>query len=76
MFQKISKSEARGLYEKEQEFYIVPCKCRPDSMFSQKVNGRTFELMIGWSFESFVNSFTYYNCNNECGRYPAYYVKG
>ena len=26
-------------------------------------------------FETVVNAFTFYNCNNETGRYPAYYVK-
>jgi hypothetical protein len=27
------------------------------------------------AFETVVNAFTYYNCNAECGYYPAFYKK-
>lgn len=27
-------------------------------------------------FDTVVNAFTFYNCNVETGRYPAFYVKG
>ena len=76
MYYKVNKTIARRLYDDDREFIVVPCKCGPQSMLALTVNDFTFEKMIDYSFDTFINSFTYYNCNYETGYYPAYYVKG
>lgn len=77
---RINKSEARRRWNNDENFVIVPCKCRPFDMFGdlgdfaylvipeiEKTNYRTFEI--------FLDSFSYYNCNSVCGLYPSFYVK-
>lgn len=76
MFKRISKNTARKLFNEKKEFYICPVKFRPE--FGVRVmpggSGVPMETPKWESFEAYINAFAYYNCNNECGRYPAYYV--
>ena len=70
MYQRITKREARKLYDNNTPVFITPCKCSPDSMW---LTG--FEMVKeDQSFDEFINNFTYYNCNHELGNYPAFYI--
>lgn len=67
---KINKAQARKLHAQHKPYIIVPCKCNPNSMFAVTVKP-------GWTvqtFENFYNQFCYYNCNNEVGKYPHFYI--
>ena len=71
---QINKATARELYKEGKPFIIVPCNMRPDGMFAIKMRpwlGYTDNI----SFDNFYNEFCYYNCNNETGRYPRFYVE-
>ena len=74
MFTRISKSAARKIFENGGVLYVCPVKFYPE--FSARFN--FFELNSDkemWaSFDEFMNDFSYYNCYNETGRYPAYYI--
>lgn len=70
---QINKAQARKLYEARKPFTMTPCKCRVNGPF-------TFLMKPEWvdeygNFDQMVNSFTYYNCNAETGRYPHFYVE-
>lgn len=70
-FERISKQEARKLYNNGVNVYIIPCKANLrhfmwyDSYFNIKENEGDFDFLVG--------CVKYYNCNNEVGLYPAYY---
>lgn len=66
---KINKTAARKLYEQKIPFIVVPCNMRPDSVFAMKI--RHFFK----TFNNFYNEYCYYNCNNENGRYPSFYIE-
>lgn len=70
---KINKSTARKLYNEGKEFWITACNMRPEAGIL--IGSTSFEQMAGVSFDAMVNSFSYYNCDSERGRYPAYYVE-
>lgn len=68
---QINKSVARRLYAEGKPFIIVPAKCAPTSQFA-------INMKPGWmwrNFDVFYNEFCYYNCNNETGRYPRFYIE-
>ena len=68
---KINKAVARRMYKEGKPFTIVPCKCSPSSQFA-------VHMKSGWTwrdFNNFYNEFLFYNCNNETGRYPAFYME-
>lgn len=70
---KITKVTARKLYNEGKEFWITACNMRPE--VGILIGSTSFERMADIPFDTMVNSFTYYNCDNERGRYPAYYVE-
>ena len=70
---KITKVTARKLYNESKEFWITSCNMRPEAGIL--IGSTSFERLADIPFDTMVNSFTYYNCDNERGRYPAYYVE-
>lgn len=71
-FVRISKCEAKRRYNAGEIIRICACNMSPVNMWSWYYD---CGLETGEEFETVVNAFQYYNCNNETGRYPAYYVK-
>ena len=72
---RITKKQAETLYKTLQDFYMCPCKANPESPLgllcwicpgNDEYTGKTFEML--------VNAFCYYNCNNQLGYYPAFYM--
>lgn len=69
---RINKTTARKLYNAKKAVLIIPCKCRPGGAW---LTGFEMENDGSRTFDQFVNEFTYYNCNYELGKYPAFYVE-
>jgi len=74
-FKRINKSQARKLFENEKQFFIVPRKVSPLNSWGLGMEVIINNWSVGESFQNFVNSYEYYNCNNELGTYSAFYVK-
>lgn len=70
--QKINKAVARKLYNASHPFWIVACNLRPQCGIL--IGSASFERMADIPFDDMVNSFEYYNCNNDTGRYAAFYT--
>lgn len=70
---RIHKNKAETLFNNGAWIYVVPYKCRLDNkwfypyIMRKKEGGRTFDEM--------KNEYAFYNCDNELGRYPAFYVE-
>ena len=71
---RIDKRIARKLYEAKKPFFICACNMYYTTGFYVDEN---FSLRYEYidSFDKLVNAFEYYNCDNERGRYAAYYVE-
>lgn len=69
--QKLTKRQARDLYNKGIEVLFVPSKMHPKSPMSVKacINQSAGEV----SFDTFINHFRYYNCSKETGLGIHYY---
>lgn len=72
MFEKISKSTARKLYEQKEPFVMCASKLRP-GLFGVEIGRYSFEHLIDETFEIAVNSFSYYHCNKDSGKRVAFY---
>lgn len=74
---RISKATARRMWENNQDFIIVPCKLRPTGFGAMFTRCDCYEEDWGdrRPFDTFINEFTFYNCNRETGTYPAFYVE-
>lgn len=72
MMTQINKSAARKLYNQGKTFWMTACNMRPECGILINSAHREYDE----DFNKLVNAFIYYNCNNETGRYPRYYIDG
>lgn len=70
---RVQRRTAKRLFEAGEEVFITPHKMR----FSAQWNPpRIIAAVRSESkFDDIVNSFIYYNCNTETGKYPSFYIK-
>lgn len=73
---RISKTVARKLYNAGCDVLFIPCNLNPENNFYNLGIWENKTLVGQYdSFEKLVNSFEFYNCNNETGKYTAFYIK-
>ncbi|MBP5412260.1 MAG: hypothetical protein J6Y47_03270 [Bacteroidales bacterium] len=70
---RINKQTARKIYNMNLPVYFIPCKELPLSPWLDFGTWTTKEKTES-EFDMFCNSFEYYNCNNETGKYIAFYI--
>lgn len=70
--EQVQKRTAEKLFNSGETIYIQSSNFHPFGVWSQciEINNKN-----GDSFESAVNSFEYYNCNNEAGKYAVFYKR-
>ena len=71
-YQQISKAKAQHLYNDGKTVYLCAAKMRPGGMWQC---AHDVELNRDGDFAAVCNSFMWYNCTAETGRYIRYYVK-
>ena len=71
-FERITKTQARKIYNGGGVVYIIPRNCYPSGVW---LTAYEMENGGGRSFDSIVNEYTYYNCNAFLGYYPAFYLR-
>ena len=77
-WRRVNKATARRVFENDGTILLCPVKLRPDSMWrpiSPIAHSLSSELDIKREFDVYVNEFEFYNCNNESGRYVAFYAE-
>ncbi len=70
-WERINKADARKLYDRGNDIYILPCKLDPDN------HGGLMQgpLNTVYPFETVVFNATRYNCHSTVGSYLAFYIK-
>lgn len=76
MLEKINKVQARKRFLDGETILMYACKMRVPNVWVQGCSmtiedeERTIE-----NFNNIVNSFEYYNCTNETGKYTSFYIE-
>ena len=70
-YTRISKTAARSLYAAGGDVYFCPANLNPESPWGLMWNPPNNDI----PFEKLVNEYEWYNCDNERGRYTAFYIK-
>ena len=71
---QINKWQARKLYGMGKEFWMVACNMRPECGLLVNAWCYDADRYHSINFTNFYNCFCYYNCDNERGRYPRFYI--
>lgn len=86
-YRRVSKQVARRIYNGGGVVRLTACKmspvnvwgaytdATPERLAQVSTDGFNVTVARNREFETVVNAFQYYNCNNECGRYAAYYIE-
>lgn len=73
---QVSKRTARKLWEEGKEIYFHPSNMWFDNMWQHPMpaskDGYSF---AGHTFDQVCDSFYYYNCNSESGKYIHFFIK-
>lgn len=78
---KVNKTKAKRLFYEGYKTYMIPCKANLASPWISpcEMTLLKYEDKCNWmeiqDFEEIVNSFTYFNCNSELGKYPHFYAE-
>lgn len=73
---RVNKRRAETLYNAGHTITITPVNMTLNHVWCTYIRiGHKLRFNSGEPFDLLVNAFAYYNCNNEAGRYPAYYVR-
>ena len=70
-WRRVSKPMARKLFDMGKKLILAPCKANPLSPWGIGVTISKKDE----SFDKVCNSFEYYNCGGELGKYAAFYVE-
>lgn len=68
---QVSKPSAKKLFNEGKSIFIQTSKFHPLGVCSQALQMDNKES----TFEEIVNSFKYYNCSNEAGKYVTFYLR-
>lgn len=72
-FTRISKATAKKRYNSGLPVALCPVNFNPCGFwYSAYITAP--KLNLEHSFDSVVNSFEYYNCNSQAGKYTAFYI--
>ena len=73
---QIAKQRARRLYEQGKTIYLQSCNMRFNTMWQSAYPMSKESCQWGeHTFDSLVNEYIYYNCDQERGKYPNFFVK-
>lgn len=73
---RINKTEAKRRYNDGENIFFIPCNLNPENNF---YNLGIWENKYLWGqyedFETLYGWYTFCNCNNETGKYIAFYIR-
>jgi len=72
---KVNRKTAERLISDGYTIKVIPCKVRLRNLWFESARISLKKLNeLGTDFEKFINEYSYYNCNNELGKHPSYYL--
>ena len=73
---QITITKARRLYNEGKAIYLQSCNMRFNNMWQSACPiSKSAEQWAEQDFDRTVNEYTYYNCDNERGKYPNFFIK-
>lgn len=74
-FERVTKKTARAAYRAGLTVLWCPVNLAPFTSWGLEmpINAQNWNC-DNKTFDEVLNEYTFYNCNNETGKYPAYYI--
>ena len=72
---QVNKIAAKNAYERGETVYLLSCNMRPNNMWQSPCPVNKNRDVYDSTFENVINDYRYYNCDNERGKYPIFFIK-
>ena len=72
-YSRVDKRVARKIYNEGKDVLFIPRNMRPDNNWGLGIVENKYLFGQEATFDKLVDTYTWYNCNNETGRYVAFY---
>lgn len=77
---QVSIKSAEKAYNDGKQLWLHPCNMRVNNLWQtpmplNKADVDNNAFTNGSSFKAMVNDYKYYNCDNERGKYPIFFVE-
>lgn len=73
---QVNKIAAKKAYERGETVYFLACNMHPNGRWQRPAPFNRNEMVFdNVAFESCVSEYRYYNCDNERGKYPIFFVE-
>lgn len=69
--EQVNKNTAKKQFEAGERVWVNPCNMKVFNIWSTLTYVTKSDMID--DFETFYNSYVYYNCNNEMGKYPVFF---
>ncbi len=77
---QVSINVAEKAYNEGKQLWLHPCNMKvnntwqtPMPLCKSEIDNNAF--LVGSTFKAMVNDFKFYNCDNERGKYPIFFVE-
>lgn len=71
-YKRITRAAAFKAYKDGITVYFCPVKLRPGAPYNPET---AIQCNTPRKWENIINEFIFYNCNNETGKYIAFYIQ-
>lgn len=83
IYKQVQKRTAKRLFDERKTIYVISCNANPNSQWINGFYELSLELLeqkddyikeYDSDFQKHVNTYEYYNCNSELGKYAHFYI--
>ena len=72
---QVNKIAAKNAYERGETVYLLSFNMCPNNMWQSPCPVNKNKDVYNSTFENVINDYRYYNCDNERGKYPIFFIK-
>lgn len=76
---QVTKTKAKNAFNNDKNVWLHPCLMRLNNVWQKPYcfNRKSLETKYNDTpnFDTIINHYKYYNCNNQLGTYPIYFIE-
>lgn len=72
---QVSKTKAKNAFNNGKNVWLHPCLMRLNNVWQSPYCFNKAKYNDNPSFDTIINSYKYYNCNNQLGTYPIFFIE-
>lgn len=72
---QVTKTKAKNAFNDDKNVWLHPCLMRLNNVWQKPYCFNKAKYNDTPNFETIINNYRYYNCNNQLGTYPIFFIE-